>query len=51
MIPRISKLRKNDKDYKYGFRWSVIIDKYTFKVRTFNRAVRLWKQEMKKWMS
>ena len=51
MIPRIRKLRKNDKDYKYGFRWSVIIDKYIFKVRTFNRAVRLWKQELKTWMS
>lgn len=50
MIPRISKLRKNDKDYKYGFRWSVIIDEYTFKVTTFYLAVRLWKQEIKTWM-
>ena len=51
MIPRISKLRKNDKDYKYGFRWSVRLDKYTLKVRTFERAFRFWKQEAKIWLS
>lgn len=51
MIPRISKLRKNDKDYKYGFRWSVRLEKYTLKVRTFERAFRFWKQEIKTWMS
>ena len=49
MIPIIIKLRKNDKDYKYGFRWSVILDKYTLKVRTFQRAFRFWKQEVKIW--
>lgn len=49
MIPRIIKLRKNDKDYKYGFRWSVRLEKYTLKVRTFERAFRFWKQEFKIW--
>ena len=51
MIPRISKLSKNDGDYKYGFRWSVRLDKYTLKVRTFERAFRFWKQEAKIWLS
>ena len=50
MIPRISKLRKNDKDYKYGFRWSVKLNKYVLKTSTFQRACRIWKQEAKKWM-
>lgn len=49
MIPIISKLRKNDKDYKYGFRWSVRLEKYTLKVRTFKRAFKFWKQEVKIW--
>ena len=49
MIPRISKLRKNDKDYKYGFRWSVRLEKYTLKVRTFERSFKFWKQEVKIW--
>lgn len=47
MIPRIIKLSKNDEDYKYGFRWSVRLEKYTLKVRTFERAFRFWKQEVK----
>lgn len=51
MIPRIIKLRKNDKDYQYGFRWSVRLDKYTLKIRTFQRAFRFWKQEVKIWVS
>lgn len=51
MTPRISKLSKNDGDYKYGFRWSVRLDKYTLKVRTFERAFRFWKQEAKIWLS
>ena len=51
MIPRIIKLAKKDKDYKYGFRWSVILDNYNLKVRTFNCAFRFWKQEIKVWMS
>ena len=51
MIPRIIKLDKNDKDYKYGFRWSVILEKYTLKVRTFERAFSVWKQEIKIWAS
>lgn len=50
MIPRIIKLDKNDKDYKYGFRWIVILDKYSLKVRTFSRAFQFWKQEAKKWV-
>ena len=49
MIPRIIKLSKNDEDYKYGFRWSVRLEKYTLKVRTFERAFRYWKQEIKIW--
>ena len=49
MIPRIIKLSKNDEDYKYGFRWSVRLEKYTLKVRTFERAFRFWKQEVKIW--
>lgn len=49
MIPRIIKLSKNDGDYKYGFRWSVRLEKYTLKVRTFERAFRCWKQEIKIW--
>ena len=49
MIPRIIKLRKNDEDYKYGFRWSVRLDKYILKVRTFKRAFKFWKQEVKIW--
>ena len=48
MIPRIIKLSKNDEDYKYGFRWSVRLEKYTLKVRTFERAFQFWKQEVKK---
>lgn len=51
MIPRIIKLDKNDKDYKYGFRWSVILEKYTLKVRTFERAFSFWKHEIKIWAS
>ena len=51
MIPRIIKLDKNDKDYKYGFRWSVILEKYTLKVRTFERAFSFLKQEIKIWAS
>lgn len=51
MIPIIIKLNKNDKDYKYGFRWSVRLEKYTLKVRTFERAFQFWKQEVKKWAS
>ena len=51
MIPRIIKLDKNDKDYKCGFRWSVILEKYTLKVRTFERAFSFWKHEIKIWAS
>lgn len=51
MIPKINKLDKADKDYKYGFRWSVRFEKYTLKVRTFERAFRFWKQEVKIWVS
>ena len=49
MIPRIIKLRKNDEDYQYGFRWSVRLDKYILKVRTLKRAFKFWKQEVKIW--
>lgn len=49
MIPRIIKLGKSDEDYKYGFRWSVRLEKYTLKVRTFQRAFKFWKQEAKIW--
>ena len=51
MIPKINKLYKDDKDYKYGFRWSVRLEKYTLKVRTFERAFKFWKQEVKIWVS
>ena len=49
MIPRIIKLSKNDEDYKYGFRWSIRLEKYTLKVRTFECAFQFWKQEVKIW--
>ena len=51
MIPRIYKLRSDDSEYKYGFRWGVIFGKYTLKVRTFKRAFQFWRQEVKKWTS
>lgn len=49
MIPRISKLSKDDEDYKYGFRWGVRFGKYTLNVRIFSRAFQFWKQEVKIW--
>ena len=48
MIPTISKLRKTNENYKYGFRWSVKTIQYTLIVRTLKRALEFWKQEMKK---
>lgn len=47
MIPTISKLRKTNENYKYGFRWSVNTSRYTLIVRTFKRAFEFWKQEIK----
>lgn len=51
MIPTISKLRKTNDNYKYGFRWSVKTSRYTLIVRTFKRAFEFWKQEIKKTIS
>lgn len=43
LIPRIYKLKKSHKDYKYGFRWAVSQGKSTrVIVRTFKRAFKYW---------
>lgn len=51
MIPTISKLSKSNENYKYGFRWSVKTSRYTLIVRTFKRAFKFWKQEIKEIIS
>lgn len=51
MIPTISKLSNTNENYKYGFRWSVNARGYTLLVRTFKRAFKFWKQEIKKIIS
>lgn len=51
MIPIIIKLQKNDKDYKYGVRWAIVVDEYIFKVSNFKKAFYFWKKELELWIN
>ena len=48
MLPYITKIRKSEELYKYGFRWIVKAKDYSTSVRTFKNALGCWKKEIKR---
>ena len=51
MIPYIHRIPKSHYCYNQGLKWCLQCGEYRFYTKRFITAFRLWKQEMKKWVS